>query len=420
MIVKHISIRNFRAIREFEYSCGQGMNVIIGVNGAGKSSFLSAVRILMSWFVARMKNPKGRGIVLTDDDITIGENYCSLSISFYNNASWTLSKIRTYGKASEDYTKSNFEQINGFISFIRDNSFRSMPIMAYYGVNRSVLEVPLRLNKKHKLSPLDVYNDTLDSGANYRSFFEWFREREDLENEQIRDNHQYRDKQLSAVRKAIETVFQGYGNFKVRRNPRAFVLEKGSLSFDFKQLSDGEKCYITLIGDLAKKLAMANPEIDNPLSDGLGVVLIDEVDLHLHPDWQSDILPNLRKVFPKCQFFVTTHSPFVVSDVDSFGKNDTFVRLENGIPDVIDENTYGMSVEDILVEYFKVKTLRNKDIMERQQRVWGFLRRGDVESEDYHNEKAELASKLNKTDLEFVRILAEEKKIKRGRDEKNQ
>ncbi len=63
MKVKHIDIQNFHAIRNFNYECGEGVNVLIGVNGAGKSSFLQAIKILMSWFVARVRNPKGRGPV---------------------------------------------------------------------------------------------------------------------------------------------------------------------------------------------------------------------------------------------------------------------------------------------------------------------------------------------------------------------
>jgi predicted ATP-binding protein involved in virulence len=81
------------------------------------------------------------------------------------------------------------------------------------------------------------------------------------------------------------------------------------------QLSDGEKCLLALAGDLARRLAIANPNPDrNPLQ-GSGVVLIDEIELHLHPKWQRAIIPNLKKTFPNCQFIITTHSPQVISDL---------------------------------------------------------------------------------------------------------
>ena len=423
MKVKHIDIQNFHAIRNFNYECGEGVNVLIGVNGAGKSSFLQAIKILMSWFVARVRNPKGRGISLVDEDITIGEDFCSLSIEFDNNIRWNISKTRAYGKTSDNVSKSNFEQINSFVSSLRESENESMPVMAFYGVNRSVQErdIPLRLRKKHELSPLDVYKNTLDSGTNFRSFFEWFREREDLENEHIRDDFSYRDVQLSSVRRALESVFEGYGHFKVRRSPRAFVLEKNGQVLNFKQLSDGEKCYITLVGDLARKLSMANPQAScrNPFDCSGGIVMIDEVDLHLHPDWQVDILPNLVRIFPKCQFFVTTHSPFVVSGARTYNGTDTIVRLDSGIPTIVDD-TFGLSVDNILTETFRVKTLRNNEVRHLQSIIWNYLQEGDIDNGEYKSALNELHNILRPSDIEFARIKAEEMKIKKYSDEKNQ
>lgn len=80
-------------------------------------------------------------------------------------------------------------------------------------------------------------------------------------------------------------------------------------------MSDGEKCTIALFGDLARRMALANPNKDNPL-DGEGIVLIDEIELHLHPLWQRRILNVLKKVFPNIQFIVSTHSPQVLGEAD--------------------------------------------------------------------------------------------------------
>ena len=82
------------------------------------------------------------------------------------------------------------------------------------------------------------------------------------------------------------------------------------------QLSDGEKCLIALVADIARRLAIANPILEDPLQ-GEGVVLIDEVDLHLHPAWQRMVLPKLIATFPNCQFIVSTHSPQILGEVDA-------------------------------------------------------------------------------------------------------
>jgi predicted ATP-binding protein involved in virulence len=92
------------------------------------------------------------------------------------------------------------------------------------------------------------------------------------------------------------------------------LVEKNGKTIRLDQLSDGEKNMIAMIGDIARRLSMANPRMDNPL-EGDGIVLIDEIDLHLHPLWQRVIISRLTEIFPNCQFIVSTHSPQVLSHV---------------------------------------------------------------------------------------------------------
>jgi hypothetical protein len=100
-------------------------------------------------------------------------------------------------------------------------------------------------------------------------------------------------------------------------------INKGNISLAVEQLSDGEKCTLALIGDLARRLSLANPSQKNPLQ-GDGVVLIDEIELHMHPAWQREILSKLEKTFPNIQFIITTHSPQVLGEV---GDNFTLFSL---------------------------------------------------------------------------------------------
>ena len=130
-----------------------------------------------------------------------------------------------------------------------------------------------------------------------------------------------------------------------------------------EQLSDGEKGFITLIGDIARRLAIANPESKNPLL-GEGIILIDEIELHLHPSWQIEIIPQLRDTFPNCQFIIITHSPLVLSSIRNFD-NEKLIPLKNGSLINLTETPYGKQVQDLLFSVFDVKTIRNIEVQEK-------------------------------------------------------
>jgi len=120
-------------------------------------------------------------------------------------------------------------------------------------------------------------------------------------------------RELHYVTKTIEDFIPGYSNLRISRIPRPQMLvEKNGETINLDQLSDGEKNLIALVGDIARRLSIANSNSSNPLN-GEGIILIDEVDLHLHPAWQRLMLPQLTKLFPNCQFIITTHSPQVIS-----------------------------------------------------------------------------------------------------------
>ena len=120
---------------------------------------------------------------------------------------------------------------------------------------------------------------------------------------------------------------------RIKRDPVRMVVDKSGKEVRVDMLSDGEKCTLALLGDLAKRLVLANPKAEDPLN-GSGIVLIDEVELHMHPSWQRRILRVLREVFPNIQFIVTTHSPQVLGEA-----NDGYVIISLGL----DSDGYGIA-----------------------------------------------------------------------------
>jgi len=350
MKLKKLNISGFKSISELELEFNERMNVILGVNGAGKSTILQAIAICLSWYIARIKNSKGNGDVIKDNDINQRYSNCILALEMNNQLEWSLFKAKHYHK-NKSKLKSNLTSLTKFIDSISDTP-TSLPVIAFYGVNRVVSDIPIRLKSTHHLDIFSTYNEALHAGANFRSFFEWFKEREDIENENFRiysellleDNNSLnlfqtendkkpiaifeKDPQLEAVRKAIVSILPEYKSIKIQRSPRAIIVEKGNYKFNMEQLSDGEKGFITLIGDIARRLAIANPESKNPLL-GEGIILIDEIELHLHPSWQIEIIPQLRSTFPNCQFIVTTHSPLVLSSIKDT-EDEKLIPLKNG------------------------------------------------------------------------------------------
>lgn len=116
-----------------------------------------------------------------------------------------------------------------------------------------------------------------------------------------------------------------------------------------EQLSDGQRVFLGLVADLARRMIMLNPLMENPF-EGQGIVLIDEIELHLHPKWQQDAIPNLTAFFPNIQFIITTHSPIVLSTVDKRNIR-LFKESNDGQETVLDEpdfQTKGVINSDVL------------------------------------------------------------------------
>ncbi|WP_052507359.1 AAA family ATPase [Desulfonatronovibrio magnus] len=142
----------------------------------------------------------------------------------------------------------------------------------------------------------------------------------------------------------------------VRRNPLRMEVKKNGQALIVNQLSDGEKCLMAMVGDLARRMAIANPNLDDPLH-GKGVVLIDEIDLHLHPKWQRLIVPRLTEAFPNCQFVISTHSPHVLTHVKP--ENIFLLSLDKeGMSAQKPAESYGKNVDRILEDIMGLETTR--------------------------------------------------------------
>ncbi|MBA6110247.1 AAA family ATPase [Pseudomonas asiatica] len=367
--------------------------VFIGNNGAGKTSILKSLSTSLSWFVARVRTEKGNGSAIKDDTISNHENFAKVEIEVHDDTvatdsnifTWSVSRPRTGTVSPEN---SNLAEVTQLASHYRNALTHAgslnIPLVAYYPVERAVTDAPLKSRNDLTFPQLAGYEGLSDNTTSFSSFFEWFRNREDHENELkalsshgeslLSQFHKYKNKlleakdltsskieeltkvideqivilqenmhelprlqsitstlpidsQLNAVRAAIQNFMPGFINLRVQRMPRLQMLvEKDEQTLDILQLSQGEKSLMALVGDIARRLAMLNPSLEDPLK-GKGVVLIDEVDMHLHPRWQRSIVQQLVNTFPNCQFILTTHSPLVISD----SKDILVYSLDHGV-----------------------------------------------------------------------------------------
>lgn len=318
MKITQLELHNFKGIQSLTLSLEESLTVFIGINGAGKSTILEALAISLSWVVARIRHAGAPGRGIQELDIHNNAPFALIKATTDSGEVWQLVKVRKGVPRPNE--NSELQHISTYAKNVQEQLSSSqqqcsIPVFVYYPVNRAVLDIPLRIRQTHEFSVLEAYDEALTSGANFRRFFEWFRHREDLENETRRDEKtDFMDKQLTAVRKALKEFLPDFEEFRVKRQPLRMIAIKQGSEIRIDQLSDGEKCLMAMIGDLARRLAIANPVLDNPLL-GEGVVLIDEIELHLHPAWQRNFIAKLTQVFPHCQFVLSTHSPQVLGEI---------------------------------------------------------------------------------------------------------
>lgn len=202
----------------------------------------------------------------------------------------------------------NHDKLNDSYKKLFIEAFIFISILNFWWINQTA-----KKNLEKKLRELFAKLST-----NSESSFELIGQltnylKQTIEIEQKGNNFINEDFELENVRRAIEAFIPEYSNLSVKRLPRPHMLvNKGNEQFNLDQLSQGEKSLITLIGDIARRLAIANSHSEDPLKES-GIILIDEIDLHLHPSWQRLMIPQLTNIFPNCQFIVSTHSPQVVS-----------------------------------------------------------------------------------------------------------
>ena len=379
MKIQSIETENFKGFASVKLDFEGKNAVIFGENGVGKSSVLEAINYLYWGVLYRLNNAQGTSFKsLQADLVRLGSNKLTLSMNLeYEGEDYKLEK--SYEKAlpgKGTSVKENRKQLDAMVRSLSaspENEDSSIPIFAYYGTDRSVLDIPQRIRQKHSFSKWTALERAADNTLDFRTFFEWFREQDEVELKQIRDrnNLSYRDPSLQQVKRAVAAMLDTVSDIKIELRPVRMCVVREGKEYSLDMLSDGEKCVLTLFGDIARRLTLANPCMEEPLN-GEGVVLIDELELHMHPLWQRKILDALTQTFPNVQFIVTTHSPQILSEANKSFR--VFRLKKNGECGAFD--TFGKSSDEIL-EAFMDTTERTKTIDSSIALVYHYIDEGN-------------------------------------------
>ena len=393
MKLKRLELTNFRVFEQATFDFQPGMNLLVGINGAGKSSVLDALRIILSKI---RSGEEGSNFLFVHGDFTSGHYKLTCELHFTDGRSYRISQSRRATSTGPDAGSAEISPL-----ILSDPT--EMPLAIYFSPYRSL---PIDREPREQAGPgsrAAAYAAALSPsrGLPVEEFADWMLG-------QTRHSRENADpiatRRLKILRKAVALFLENDTRLEAIAGQNTIaLLDKNENPLNINQLSEGERDLLALIFDLAYYLSRANPELDNPLQDGEGIVLIDELDLHLHPRWQRTIIEKLTTTFPNCQFIATTHSPQIIGECDPAGL--ILLTKEDGKVVVTQGGHQGFGLDSgWILEHLMGTAPRNVSVQKRINRVEDAIEEGNLSLARKH--LADLRQTLHGDDGEVVRLEA--------------
>ena len=383
MRLRRAVIENYRAITRLELDLHPQMNVFFGGNAKGKTSVLNAIAVGLGGILKVIPEVSSNGFRVTDRS---GEEPVRVELESTDGTKWerTLGGPRRPGRL--DALKKRL------VPFLagggRTEVEEDLPIVAFYDTDRAVREQPLGRRRAADEIPRHLaLEGALEAGTDFSEFLRWFRarEHEELGLRSERRDLDYEIPALRAVRGAIRAMAPQITDIRIAFRPLRFEIGwqndgEPVQRLRLSQLSGGYRVMLLLAADLARRMAQGNPHLRDPLQSE-AIVLIDEVELHLHPSWQQTVLPDLMRTFPRAQFLVSTHSPQVLTTV----KSDCVFDMEREDGEIvvggIAVDTFGAEAGGILEGVMRVRERPDNDFVRKLDEYLELVDDGDGESE---------------------------------------
>ncbi len=406
MKLKKIRITNYRCFKEVDIDFDEHATLIVGKNGAGKTAILDAVAVAVSAFLLEIDGGVSRSISKDDaryefhdlDGTVDPQHQFPVSVESIgdcldnHDVKWVRSLNSESGKTTvKEARKLTNISKDAQQRIMRGDKSLILPLISYYGTGRLYAQKKEKKNIKSltEFKRQVGYVDCMAAESNEKLMLNWFQIQtlKSLQ-EQQRTGIVEKPLLLKTVESAICKCFERISGSKnadivfdldTHRLVLNFESADGSLrKFAMDEMSDGYKNTLSMIGDIAYRMAVLNPMLgDRVLEETSGVVVIDEIDLHLHPHWQQSILNDLNEIFPKIQFIVSSHAPAVINSV----VKEQIRILDNGEIYMPVAQTYGRDANSILREVMKVAE-RPTDIKQRMNLFYSYMDQNNYKAAD--------------------------------------
>ena len=331
MRVTRLSLANIRAIQAARFRFQSGFNLVVGVNGVGKTTVLDALAVCLSAFVRQANKLRRYGRHFDLLDIRMGASALDVVCDVEDGAEnarygYALHKSREIAvprKKGAGMPRSQVHDTPEWAEFVAESPPTASgdapggrPLAILFSTSRAVPSERAPPKSSAAGGVKAAFSDALSNrrGLHLAEFEDWMRVQEALSSERPTTKHV-----LGAFDTAVTRFLPDYRNLRLGGESARgsfLLIDCGTGTLPVRQLSDGERGMLAMVLDLTRRLAQANPEMNDPAAEAEAVVLIDEIELHLHPGWQRWIVRNLTETFPNCQFIATTHSPQVIGEVE--------------------------------------------------------------------------------------------------------
>jgi predicted ATP-binding protein involved in virulence len=330
MIIEQLSLANFRGFEQFDLTFDPKVTVVAGVNGVGKSGILHALTVLFSRSLPEFTPSASKPLLFTDDDVqngkpsletsaifTVADQKCHINVQRVKaDAAGGDKSLLLLENVKTEFSRTGnldaaWAETQRVLRALRDRP--AQPVVIFFSPRRQLPGRPKTLPKPSPFAPKEAYKFALDDrDVTLREFMHWFRAQESL----AEPDAMIRINVLDRLKQVVTTFIPEFTGLRIETSPLRMLVDKGNIPLMLNQLSDGERGMLAILFDITRRLAIANPNSADPVAEGEAIVLIDEIELHLHPLWQKRVLKRFADTFARCQFIVTSHSPLVLGEVE--------------------------------------------------------------------------------------------------------
>jgi predicted ATP-binding protein involved in virulence len=379
MQIVEVHIQNFRCFKDAVVKLAPRFNLIVGVNGSGKTSLLTALAAVMNAPMNGVAKKGGEWIHADESNAHLEVAESHGRIRYERRYPVRIEAVAELAGARQTWFVQESGEGRNQTQWSPDAYFAvaklvptatPLPLVVFYRAER---RWALKGISAHQaVQTREARNDGYDSWENadtdMKSFEAWViaKSLERIEGLARASEDVVVQDELSLVNMAVEEALPESRGVRYDVKYRRLVVDWVNGTWTpFASLSDGQRGMVALFADIARRMCLLNPDLgERVLEMTPGVVLIDELDMHLHPQWQRRITHALRRAFPKVQFVAASHSPQIIGELDA-----SEVLLLGGA-EILGhpERSLGLSSGEVLEELMG-SVERNPDVKQALARI---------------------------------------------------